>query len=114
MPTTFETRTPPAPLGQTRTPPAPLGQTRTPPAPLGQTRTPPAPLGHTRTPPTPLGQTRTPPVPLSTIGPRPHHLPIAPVAPSSASRRRLPLADAARPRDEQWRPRYAVWEITLA
>ncbi len=44
--------------------------------------------------------------------PRPRHLPIAPVAPPP--KRRLPLADAARPVDQQWRPIYAVWEITLA
>jgi MoaA/NifB/PqqE/SkfB family radical SAM enzyme len=37
------------------------------------------------------------------------------VAPNAAEspRRRLPLADAARAKDEQWRPIYAVWEITL-
>jgi radical SAM protein with 4Fe4S-binding SPASM domain len=38
-------------------------------------------------------------------------LPVAPVA--DAPRRRLPLADAARPSDARWRPIYAVWEITL-
>jgi radical SAM protein with 4Fe4S-binding SPASM domain len=43
--------------------------------------------------------------------PRPRNLPIAPVAP--AARRQLPLADTVRPRDEQARPIYAVWEITL-
>jgi radical SAM protein with 4Fe4S-binding SPASM domain len=45
------------------------------------------------------------------LRPRPRNLPIAPVAP--AARRRLPLADTVRPRDEQARPIYAVWEITL-
>ncbi len=45
------------------------------------------------------------------LKPRPRNLPIAPVAP--AARRRLPLADTVRPRDEQARPIYAVWEITL-
>jgi radical SAM protein with 4Fe4S-binding SPASM domain len=43
--------------------------------------------------------------------PRPRNLPIAPEAP--AARRRLPLADVVRPRDEQARPIYAVWEVTL-
>jgi radical SAM protein with 4Fe4S-binding SPASM domain len=43
--------------------------------------------------------------------PRPRNLPIAPQAP--AARRKLPLADAVRPRDEQARPIYAVWEVTL-
>src|SRR5687768_11916252 len=38
-------------------------------------------------------------------------LPLAPVA--LPSLRRLPLADAARDVDRQWRPIYAVWEITL-
>src|SRR5258705_9368480 len=42
---------------------------------------------------------------------RPRNLPIAPAAPPA--RRRLPLAEKARPRDEQTRPIYAVWEITL-
>jgi radical SAM protein with 4Fe4S-binding SPASM domain len=42
---------------------------------------------------------------------RPRNLPIAPTAP--AARRKLPLADAARPRDEQARPIYCVWEVTL-
>src|SRR3982751_4513736 len=45
------------------------------------------------------------------LKPRPRNLPIAPVAP--AARRRLPLADTVRPRDEQARPIYAVWEVTL-
>jgi radical SAM protein with 4Fe4S-binding SPASM domain len=39
-------------------------------------------------------------------------LPIAPLAPPS--RRRLALADEARPIDRAWRPVYAVWEVTLA
>lgn len=43
--------------------------------------------------------------------PRPRNLPIAPNAP--VARRRLPLADTVRPRDEQARPIYAVWEVTL-
>jgi radical SAM protein with 4Fe4S-binding SPASM domain len=43
--------------------------------------------------------------------PRPRQLPIAPTA--AAGRRRLPLADTVRPRDEQARPIYCVWEITL-
>ncbi|HYP88039.1 MAG TPA: radical SAM protein [Polyangiaceae bacterium] len=42
---------------------------------------------------------------------RPRNLPIAPTAP--AARRQLPLAAAARPVDEQARPIYCVWEITL-
>lgn len=33
--------------------------------------------------------------------------------PVVSPRRRLPLADAARPVDQAWRPVYAVWEITL-
>src|SRR5215203_3473242 len=45
------------------------------------------------------------------LRPRPRNLPIAPTAP--AARRRLPLADTVRPRDEQARPIYAVWEVTL-
>jgi radical SAM protein with 4Fe4S-binding SPASM domain len=45
------------------------------------------------------------------LKPRPRNLPIAPVAP--VARRQLPLADTVRPRDEQARPVYAVWEITL-
>jgi radical SAM protein with 4Fe4S-binding SPASM domain len=43
--------------------------------------------------------------------PRPRNLPIAPEAP--VAKRRLPLADVVRPRDEQARPIYAVWEVTL-
>lgn len=43
--------------------------------------------------------------------PRPRNLPIAPTAP--LARRHLPLADTVRPRDEQARPIYCVWEITL-
>ncbi|HMR07635.1 MAG TPA: radical SAM protein, partial [Polyangiaceae bacterium] len=43
---------------------------------------------------------------------RPRHLPVAPVAPPP--KRNLPLAEGVRPIDEQWRPIYAVWEITLA
>jgi radical SAM protein with 4Fe4S-binding SPASM domain len=46
------------------------------------------------------------------LKPRPRNLPIAPVAPPA--RRRLPLADSVRPKDEQARPVYAVWEVTLA
>ena len=45
------------------------------------------------------------------LKPRPRNLPIAPTAP--AARRKLPLAETVRPRDEQARPIYAVWEITL-
>jgi len=45
------------------------------------------------------------------LKPRPRNLPLAPVAPPA--RRQLPLADTVRPRDEQARPIYAVWEITL-
>lgn len=45
------------------------------------------------------------------LKPRPRNLPIAPVAP--VARRRLPLADTVRPKDEQARPVYAVWEVTL-
>ena len=36
-----------------------------------------------------------------------------PVASLASARRRLPLADQARPVDAMWRPVYAVWEITL-
>jgi radical SAM protein with 4Fe4S-binding SPASM domain len=43
--------------------------------------------------------------------PRPRTLPIAPHAPPP--RRRLPLADEVRPIDQQVRPIYVVWEITL-
>jgi radical SAM protein with 4Fe4S-binding SPASM domain len=44
--------------------------------------------------------------------PRPRRdLPIAPHA--EPFRKRLPLADASREVDRQWRPIYAVWEITL-
>src|SRR6185436_7464122 len=43
---------------------------------------------------------------------RPRNLPLAPLAPPA--RRRLPLADTVRPRDQQARPIYCVWEITLA
>jgi radical SAM protein with 4Fe4S-binding SPASM domain len=43
--------------------------------------------------------------------PRPRQLPIAPFAPPAL--RRLPLADDVRPIDQQVRPIYAVWEITL-
>lgn len=46
------------------------------------------------------------------LKPRPRNLPIAPIAPPA--RRRLPLADSVRPKDEQARPVYAVWEVTLA
>src|SRR3954466_4967061 len=42
---------------------------------------------------------------------RPRNLPLAPLAPPA--RRKLPLADSVRPRDEQARPIYCVWEITL-
>jgi radical SAM protein with 4Fe4S-binding SPASM domain len=45
------------------------------------------------------------------LKPRPRTLPIAPDAPPA--RRKLPLADSVRPRDEQARPIYAVWEVTL-
>jgi radical SAM protein with 4Fe4S-binding SPASM domain len=45
------------------------------------------------------------------LRPRPRNLPIAPTAPPA--RRKLPLADTVRPRDEQARPIYCVWEITL-
>jgi len=48
---------------------------------------------------------------MQDIGPRPRTLPIAPTA--APSKKRLPLADSARDRDKRWRPRYAVWEITL-
>lgn len=43
--------------------------------------------------------------------PRPRQLPIAPAA--APTLRRLPLAAASRPIDQQWRPIYCVWEITL-
>ncbi|MFI5299397.1 MAG: radical SAM protein [Polyangiales bacterium] len=46
------------------------------------------------------------------LPPRPRNLPIAPLA--APARRSLPLASEARDRDRKWRPRYAVWEITLA
>src|ERR1700691_1657861 len=45
------------------------------------------------------------------LGPRPRTLPIAPSAPPA--KKRLPLADDARPVDQTWRPVHAVWEITL-
>jgi radical SAM protein with 4Fe4S-binding SPASM domain len=45
------------------------------------------------------------------LRPRPRNLPIAPTAPPA--RRKLPLAETVRPRDEQARPIYAVWEVTL-
>lgn len=45
------------------------------------------------------------------LRPRPRTLPIAPTAPPA--RRKLPLAETVRPRDEQARPVYAVWEVTL-
>jgi radical SAM protein with 4Fe4S-binding SPASM domain len=45
------------------------------------------------------------------LRPRPRGLPIAPTAPPA--RRKLPLAETVRPRDEQARPIYAVWEVTL-
>lgn len=48
---------------------------------------------------------------MEPLGPRPRSLPIAPKA--VPSRRTLPLAGAARDVDRQWRPIYAVWEITL-
>jgi radical SAM protein with 4Fe4S-binding SPASM domain len=44
--------------------------------------------------------------------PRPRRLPLAPHA--APTRRGVPLADAARERDRQARPIYAVWEVTLA
>ena len=43
---------------------------------------------------------------------RPGRLPLAPQA--APARRHLPLAASARPRDQEARPIYAVWEITLA
>jgi radical SAM protein with 4Fe4S-binding SPASM domain len=43
--------------------------------------------------------------------PRPRQLPIAPEA--APTLRRLPLAGEARPTDQQWRPIYCVWEVTL-
>jgi len=46
------------------------------------------------------------------LKPRPRNLPIAPEAPPA--RRKLPLADNVRVQDEQARPIYAVWEVTLA
>lgn len=46
-----------------------------------------------------------------TLGPRPRSLPIAPTA--APAKRQLPLAGPARDVDRQWRPIYAVWEITL-
>lgn len=46
------------------------------------------------------------------LKPRPRSLPIAPIA--HAARRQLPLAAESRAVDRQWRPVYAVWEITLA
>ncbi len=47
----------------------------------------------------------------SSIGERPRSLPIAPTA--EPAKKRLPLAAEARDVDRQWRPVYAVWEITL-
>ena len=49
--------------------------------------------------------------PERSLGPRPRHLPLAPLA--QPSRRALPLAADVRPVDRV-RPVYAVWEITLA
>jgi radical SAM protein with 4Fe4S-binding SPASM domain len=46
-----------------------------------------------------------------TLGARSRLLPVAPVA--APPRRSLPLAGEVRPIDGQWRPIYAVWEITL-
>lgn len=46
------------------------------------------------------------------LGPRPRHLPLAPLA--KPARRALPLLDEARAVDKRVRPIYAVWEITLA
>jgi len=46
------------------------------------------------------------------LGPRPRNLPIAPLALPS-NKKRLPLLDGVREQD-QTRPIYAVWEITLA
>lgn len=43
--------------------------------------------------------------------PRPHR--DLPLLPRSAERRKLPLAPASRPVDKEYRPLYAVWEITL-
>ncbi|MFO0664064.1 MAG: radical SAM protein [Polyangiaceae bacterium] len=43
---------------------------------------------------------------------RPRSLPIAPRA--GLALRKLPLLDDVRPIDQAWRPRYCVWEITLA
>jgi radical SAM protein with 4Fe4S-binding SPASM domain len=43
--------------------------------------------------------------------PRPRSLPIAPEA--APTLRHLPLAAESRPVDQQWRPIYCVWEITL-
>ncbi len=48
----------------------------------------------------------------SPLGPRSRALPLAPTA--EPSRRRLPLAGPSRDVDRQWRPVYAVWEVTLA
>jgi radical SAM protein with 4Fe4S-binding SPASM domain len=48
---------------------------------------------------------------MEPLGPRPRSLPIAPTA--IPSRRTLPLAGEPRDIDRQWRPIYAVWEITL-
>lgn len=45
------------------------------------------------------------------LGARPHSLPLAPTA--APPHRHLPLADGVRPVDAEWRPIYAVWEITL-
>src|SRR6478735_7147943 len=45
------------------------------------------------------------------LRPRPRQLPIAPHAPRA--RRQLPLAQSSRAIDEQARPIYCVWEITL-
>lgn len=70
----------------------------------------------------PSGETRAASEPVDVLSPearaaimtapRPRReLPIAPHA--EPSRKRLPLADAARDVDRAWRPIYAVWEITL-
>lgn len=46
------------------------------------------------------------------LGPRPRHLPLAPLA--KPSQKALPLAGEARAIDQKTRPIYAVWEVTLA
>src|SRR5215831_4887719 len=48
---------------------------------------------------------------MTSASPSLRSLPLAPTAPPG--RRHLPLAAEAREGDRRWRPRHAIWEITL-